>query len=323
MRVHLALHEFVDVTRQRVGISRKELAARMGWPPGTLDSYLFRLRHGRTPTRTELDALAGGLADPRSPFTAEMVLRPHLYAAAGITPTPEEIAEFAARHFPHASQDPNPCLLMDTRGFVRWVSPTLARLVGRMGGPSPEEVTVRAHAWVLGASGAGRVEPLAVDKILARVPDLFALRTGPVSALTDLTLEPVHMMELSVDPGSIAPLLAVSGEETSEPVLDELAWELRYMEGLWPRFRASTWYGPIDRRLCAFPAYREALRRSGTAPQDMRPDLPSRMDATGLIQTALGTILYCDTAPLLDPRFVMSRLIPASEGIWRVWQTLA
>ena len=55
----------------------------------------------------------------------------------------------------------------------------------------------------------------------------------------------------------------------------------------------------------------------------MRPDLPSRMDATGLIQTALGTILYCDTAPLLDPRFVMSRLIPASEGIWRVWQTLA
>ena len=176
------LPHLIEGFRRQNGISYAQLAERMGWPVGTLTSYMHRLRAGRPATREDLDDFARGLSDPRFELGDEVVVRHHLHAAAGVTPTPEEVADFLSDYFPKAPEDPNPSYLFDIRGYVRWVNPRMASLTAAMGGPPAAEITVRAHAWVL-ADIRGRLpERLALPKVVDAAPDASASTQTPCSA---------------------------------------------------------------------------------------------------------------------------------------------
>ncbi len=321
-----SVEETVDLLRKRAGISNKELAARMGWPVGTLASYLHRMHAGREPRRHELDLLAKGLSDHRFGLGEVSVVRNHLYAAAGIEPTPEEVSEFLDTHFPSAPEEMNPCRLDDFRGFVRWLNEPHAVLVERLGGPPAEEVTLMAHAWVLAQPRGRPLELAAVPKVVAGVPPTFRLAPDMVAGrCQELLRRPVHLVEVVADPR--LGLNVVFGAEPDErgalppAALDLLAKILGLMEATRPGFRRAKWYGPVDRRLSHLEGYREALRMAAHVVDESRWD-HSLTDGTDFFETRLGTVFAADAVATRDPRMSLERLLPAGPKLVELWRTL-
>ena len=312
------LPHLIEGFRRQNGISYAQLAERMGWPVGTLTSYMHRLRAGRPATREDLDDFARGLSDPRFELGDEVVVRHHLHAAAGVTPTPEEVADFLSDYFPKAPEDPNPSYLFDIRGYVRWVNPRMASLTAAMGGPPAAEITVRAHAWVL-ADIRGRLpERLALPKVVDAAPDAFRLDADTVLSLRDrLAVEPFHTFEVLVHPE----IGGIFGDEDSrEETVGLLEQALRIQNAVIPGFLKSTWYGPVSRRLSANPLYREALRRAAVSFRDAQHPIPA--DASRVVETPFGRLFLAEAVPIHDPRMGIERVLPASRGLWGIWQEM-
>ena len=314
--------EYIEIMRRRAGISTRELAKRIGWPPGTLSSYVHRLRAGRPPERPELDAIAGGLTDPRSPLASKVVILRYLHALGGIPPTAEEISEFVAFNFPHTPDDPAPSFCYDTRSFVPWVSPMFVTVAEALGGPPADYNTSRLHSWVLADESGDPPERLAVPALCRNAPALFRLDPDAVlDAWDDLTFRAVHMLELWADPDLGASILFDADAEgnLSEEGLENMAHDVRIMEVLHPRFRRSPWFGRIDRRLSRFEGYREGLRRAAKQADEPLESPPLYL-ATDLTSTTKGLMISSAAFVLLDPRLMMQQVLPADPTVWQSWQ---
>ena len=315
------LHEYIEIMRRRAGLSVRDLAGRMDWPPGTVASYLHRLRAGRVPRRRELEEFAAGLSDPRSPLAAKVVIMRYLHAIAGIEPTPEELVDFVEFNFPRTPADPSPSFCYDTRAFVRGVSPMVARRGEIFGGPSETGNTTRMHSWALAAPDGTPPEKAAVPALCRRAPALFRLDADAVlDAWDDLTFRPVHMLELWANPDYAAGLLFDSdadGNISAEGVA-AIAHDVRLLEILHPKFRRAPWYGSVDRRLSRFEGYREGLRRAALHGDEPESSPPLYL-STDFTDTTQGLMISSAATVLLDPRFAMHQVLPADQAVWRSW----
>ena len=320
MLTPLSVSEIVEVFRRRSDLSLGEIAARMGWRPGTLQSYLQRLREGRAPTRDELDALGRGLTDPRFELGDPTVLRNHLYAAAGIAPTPQEVADFIATCFPEAPKDGTPSLVLDMRGFVLWVSDPLARLAERLGGHEARRVTALLHGWT-SATGFVAGGDDTRDGSRQEVPEVFHIMAEDFAPASPGPLGPFHVFEAVVDAALGVNVVFGAGEDGDLPpsAVEQMARHLRFMCVIWPGFWSSPWYAPVDRRLSAFPTYGRAVGLATT------PDDAARipLGTSFTLEAPHGAILATDTVPFRDQRMILERFSPASRELWDLWDDLA
>lgn len=309
--------EIVDVVARRTGVTHRELAERMGWRPGTLDTFLARLRSQQTAAREDLDRLARGLADDRFELGSAVTLSHILHAAAGIAPTPDDVAGFVSAYFPEAPDDPAPHYVYDCRGFLCWANPATVALISLLGGPSAGQMTSWLHSWaVASAAGSG-----------GEVPALFRLDTSGSGSDTGPG-RPLHLLELAADPayGIAAVLGSADGDDgaaaTEGPAFDQLVRGVRYLRAVWADFRTVDWFAPIDRHLYEVTAYRAAV----AAALSTGPDTPVTrrpLDASGVFETIAGPVIFSATGPVHDPRMRMERLLPASAELWATWQQLA
>ena len=325
MLVPLSTYELIDVMRRRAGVNSQELASRIGWRIGTLDSYLHRLRGGRQAEREEMDLFARGLADDRFELSAEDVLRNFLYASAGIDPSVEDLAGFLETHFPTLEKESTPAYVFDCRGFVCWGNAALARLFELAGGPAAAEITALLHGWALVDDGGAVPRGQALADSTEGAHALFRIDADAAATVRGRMLgRKVHLLELAADPGlGISNVLGL-GDGTAAPAehaSDQLLRGLRYMRALWDDFRTKDWYAPIDRSLSGVVAYREAIRVA-FAPTDSRTPAQLPMDAAGSFETAAGALFFADTSPVHDPRMRVERLLPGSATMWQLWEAL-
>ena len=244
--------ELVEVVRRRTGRTYEEVAARLGWPKGTLHSYLHRMRGGRMPTRDEIDRLADALADPRQVWTRSRVIRTMLYSAAGIDPSPDDVIEFLRIHYPWALVDPGVyAYVMDVKGWIRWISAGLADLCEKLGGPPAARVTELVHAWAR--------TPDSVP------PDGFRLQTPGPSA------EPANYLEAMLDPAlGISGMFGVTDATSPMPphVVRILEVQLRSYQAVWPNFTTLPWFAPVHARLLRRSGYADAYERAVRPPDE-------------------------------------------------------
>ncbi len=312
------LPHLIEGYRRQNGISYAQLAERMGWPVGTLTSFMHRLRAGRGATRADLDDFARGLSNLRFELGVEAVVRNHLHAAAGVAPTAAEVAGFLATHFPDAASDPNPTYLFDSRGYVRWVNARMAALTSLLGGPPEAEVTTRAHCWALADEDGRLPERLALPKAAAATPDPFRLQADTVLDLAErLSPEPFHVIEVLLHPemGGV-----FAADETGEVAIVLVEQAVRLQNTVTPGFLRSAWFGPVSRRLSGDPRYREGLRRAAFAFGDSPAGIPD--DAQRVVDTPFGRLFLADAVPIHDPRMGIERVLPASRELWGIWQEM-
>ena len=74
MLLYVSVEQAIEVLRKQAGLSQRDLAGRLGWPFGSLSSYMHRLRNGRVPERAELDAFGR----PPRPCEGSAIDRPNL-----------------------------------------------------------------------------------------------------------------------------------------------------------------------------------------------------------------------------------------------------
>ena len=274
--------------------------------------------------RAELDALAEALSDPRFEFASPWVLRCYLHAAAGVEPTPEEVADFVDTNLPRARHDVHPTFVLDSRIFFRWVNPVAAAVVERVGGVPADMATAMAHGWTLAREGMTRLERMAVEKLVAQTPEVFRLSVERVVALGDrVPLRPIHITEAIVDPAlGVNGVFGVGADgEVPDSVVEVLALQLLRLRMLWPDFRSSRWFAPIDARLSCFPAYQRALELA-TVPPERPPGLHPLVYTSGTVTTPAGRALFVYGEHVFDRRLGVGRLSPLTASATEIWPEL-